>query len=246
MRLADDSAEDKLSDEVIAKRGSILYGGCEEAYQELLKNNADIHHYDRSKAKELCKYINNYGKIVLEGHSTDYQSSKSLREMVEDGIAILKVGPALTFALREGLFTLSMIEKELISPENRADFMETLEKVMRHSPENWKKHYSGSQKELKLQRKFSFSDRCRYYFAKPEVIDAINKLFENLQSVDIPLGMLRRFMPMQYIKVRNGKLALNPKELVLDSVVELIESYNYATKHNYMVAEILLTRQVVF
>ena len=33
--------------------------------------------------------------------------------MVEDGIAILKVGPALTFALREGLFALEQIEREL-------------------------------------------------------------------------------------------------------------------------------------
>jgi D-tagatose-1,6-bisphosphate aldolase subunit GatZ/KbaZ len=33
--------------------------------------------------------------------------------MVEDGIAILKVGPALTFGLREALFSLEMMEKEL-------------------------------------------------------------------------------------------------------------------------------------
>ena len=30
--------------------------------------------------------------------STDYQSAQCLRDMVEDGIAILKVGPALTYA----------------------------------------------------------------------------------------------------------------------------------------------------
>ncbi|NRT22070.1 tagatose-1,6-bisphosphate aldolase non-catalytic subunit AgaZ/GatZ [Clostridium beijerinckii] len=36
-----------------------------------------------------------------------------MKRMVEDGIAILKVGPALTFALREGLFALSYMENEL-------------------------------------------------------------------------------------------------------------------------------------
>ena len=33
--------------------------------------------------------------------------------MVEDGIVILKVGPALTFGLREALFSLSMMEKAI-------------------------------------------------------------------------------------------------------------------------------------
>lgn len=39
MRLASDSIDEKLSDEVIARRGAELYKVCEEAYQELLKEN---------------------------------------------------------------------------------------------------------------------------------------------------------------------------------------------------------------
>lgn len=61
--------------------------------------NDDIFQYDRSKAVELSKCIMKYDGLVLEGHSTDYQAPRALKEMVEDGIAILKVGPALTFAL---------------------------------------------------------------------------------------------------------------------------------------------------
>ena len=60
--------------------------------------------------------------------------------MVEDGIAILKVGPALTYGLRESLFSLSMMEKELVPEEKQARFIETLEKVMLEKPDNWKKH----------------------------------------------------------------------------------------------------------
>ena len=57
--------------------------------------------------------------------------------MVQDGIAIIKVGPALTFSLREGLFALSMMEKELIEDESkRADFMEVLEEEMLKNPVN--------------------------------------------------------------------------------------------------------------
>ena len=77
----------------------------------------DIHPYDRQAAKELTSALKNHPNVVFEGHSTDYQPAERLREMVEDGVAILKVGPALTFKLREGLFALSMMEKELV-PDN--------------------------------------------------------------------------------------------------------------------------------
>ena len=66
----------------------------------------DVHFYNRNAARELSESLKNFPGIVFEGHSTDYQTSEKLREMVEDGVAILKVGPALTFALREGLFAL--------------------------------------------------------------------------------------------------------------------------------------------
>ena len=39
MRVADDSREEALTDETIARRGAILYKACEEAYQELLAKN---------------------------------------------------------------------------------------------------------------------------------------------------------------------------------------------------------------
>ena len=93
--------------------------------------------------------------------------------MVEDGIAILKVGPALTYAAREGLYALSCIEKELISEEQRADFPAVLEKVMLDNPKNWKEYYRGSEKEKYLKRKYSFSDRWRYYYPEEEIQEAI-------------------------------------------------------------------------
>lgn len=47
-------------------------------------------------------------------------------------------------------------------------------------------------------------------------------------------------MPLQYIKVRDKKLSLKPKDLVIDKVVEVVETYNYATKHNYMISEVFV------
>ncbi len=46
--------------------------------------------YDRAAAKELTDSLKDYGGVVFEGHSTDYQTKEKLKEMVEDGIAILK------------------------------------------------------------------------------------------------------------------------------------------------------------
>ena len=194
-----------------------------------------VHPYDPRAAFELCNALKNYPGLVFEGHSTDYQTPEKLREMVIDGIAILKVGPALTFALREGLFALSFIEQELVPEDQRANFIGTLEKIMLANPGNWQKHYHGSEAEKKLARKYSYSDRARYYFNAPEVQEAIKKLFKNLNAVEIPAGMLRQYMPRQYKRVREGLLTPTAEALAKDSVVLCAEDYNFAVKINYAV-----------
>lgn len=195
-----------------------------------------VHLYDRVEAAALCRSLRRYPDIVFEGHSTDYQSPLKLREMVEDGIAIIKVGPALTYALREGLFALNKMEKELIQDEEKqSHFEQVLDKAMLASPKNWIKHYHGTEEEIRLSRKYSFSDRCRYYLVNPQVDAAIDKLFRNMDSIEIPLGMLHQYMPRQYARIRDGRLRLKARELVKDCVIELVEDYNYAVKTNYMI-----------
>ena len=221
--------------------------GLENAFENIIGvvvqpgvefGDTDAFIYNRENAKDLTAKAKELNGIILEGHSTDYQSAKALREMTEDGIAILKVGPALTFGLREGLYALSYMEKLLVEEKNRANFIETLEKSMLAKPGNWIKHYHGSEEELKIKRMFSYSDRCRYYLAQPEVVASVEKLLANMNSVEIPLGMLHQFMPYQYFKVRDKKLELTAENLVKDSVVAIIEDYNYATKHGYEIANI--------
>lgn len=192
----------------------------------------DVHFYNRVAAKELTDSLKNYKDIVFEGHSTDYQTPGKLREMAEDGVKILKVGPALTFALREGLFALSFIERELIPENQRANFIEILESVMLANPEHWRKHYHGSEFDKKIARKYSYSDRCRYYFSLPEIKAAINKLFANIDSVEIPAGLLSQFMPRQYNLVRDNLLDMKADSLVKNFVVSCAEDYNYAVKVN--------------
>jgi len=59
-----------------------------------------------------------------------------------------------------------------------------------------------------------------------------------MNKVDIPLSMLRQYMPLQYNKVRDGVLPMDARELAMDCVVHLVEDYNYATKHNYMISDV--------
>ena len=93
---------------------------------------------------------------------------------------------------------------------------------------HWKKHYHGTEAEIALKRKYSFSDRSRYYYSTEAVEKAIATLLDNLKD-GCPLNLLSQFMPIQYTKVREGSLKNDPKELVLDRVGNTIDEYLYAT-----------------
>ena len=187
--------------------------------------------YDREKAKDLMASIKEFPGLIFEGHSTDYQTKIKLRELVEDGVGILKVGPGLTFAMREAMFALENIEKELLFGTNTepSKFAETLDAEMLKNDKNWKKHYQGTELELRLKRKYSFSDRCRYYMPVPEVEKAADRLLSNLRTTGIPLNLLSQFMPIQYTKVREGLLENDPVALIEDRITNTIDEYLYAT-----------------
>lgn len=194
-------------------------------------SDASVTEYDREKAEKLCQKLKDYPNIVFEGHSTDYQTPKALKQMVEDGIAILKVGPAITYALRQALFALSDIEKEVLNNSGKvlSDFRNVLEETMLSSPRNWKKYYHGNKNEIALKRKYSFSDRCRYYLPEKDVSDAINKLISNINSADIPISVIDQYMPIQYKHLREGKINMKAEELLKDRVKDYLDDYIYAT-----------------
>lgn len=300
MKVKDDDPNTRLTDETISRRGVTLAKVCEEAYEELLKENPNAIHpvyvigsevpipggsqdtkdsgiqitkpedmkktydsfknefekqgiskafenciaivvqpgveekdagcteYDRNKAIELMKSIKNYPNLVFEGHSTDYQTKIKLKELVEDGVGILKVGPGLTFAYREALFALAYAEKEVIDQDKQSHLMEILDEEMIKEPKYYQKHYHGSDKEIAIKRKFSFSDRCRYYLPKKEVNEAINKLINNFKD-GVPLNLLSQFLPRQYTKVREQIIKNTPESIIKDHIIDTINEYLYAT-----------------
>ena len=191
----------------------------------------EVHEYDRIAASALTSSLADYPGLVFEGHSTDYQQAKKLREMVEDGMAILKVGPALTFALREGFLALECMEKELLNDRRveLSKYSEILERQMTDNPEHWIKHYRGDEESLRFKRRFSYSDRSRYYLPAQPVRAAAEKLMLNLSMVNIPDTLISQYMPLQYVRVRSGQLSKEGRSLVKDRVGDTVDGYLYAT-----------------
>jgi D-tagatose-1,6-bisphosphate aldolase subunit GatZ/KbaZ len=149
--------------------------------------------YQPEKAKGLSRFIEGQS-MIYEAHSTDYQTRDALTNLVRDHFAILKVGPALTFAFREAVFALAMIENELISKDGRSNLIQVLEDVMLVQPEHWQKYYHGTQPEQAFKRKYSLSDRARYYWVQPEVQHAFTQLMHNLGDGVLPYSLLSQFV----------------------------------------------------
>ena len=187
--------------------------------------------YNREKARALSKTIEKYGKIVFEAHSTDYQTPQALRELVEDHYAILKVGPWLTFALREAVFALAEIEKEWLAGKigvRLSRIREVLEEVMLENPGHWKPYYQGDEAYIAYARKFSFSDRSRYYWPQPKLDAALNTLIANLTAHPAPLTVISQFLPRQYDQIRAGRIANDPTALMHSKVMEVTQCYSRA------------------
>lgn len=195
------------------------------------EKDAGCTEYDREKAAELMAAIKEYPNLVFEGHSTDYQTKFKLKELVEDGVGILKVGPGLTYAMREALFSLAYMEEMILhgKEEEQSHFIDVLEEAMLKEPKNWMKHYHGDENELWFKRKFSFSDRSRYYMPNPEVVKAKETLLKNLRTYGISLAALSQFMPIQYTRVRQGLIENDPEVLIKDRIKNTIDEYLFAS-----------------
>lgn len=195
--------------------------------------NSDVVKYDPSKSIDLSHFIKSYEGKVFEAHSTDYQPVDCLGNLVRDSFAILKVGPWLTFAFREAVFALSMIEDELVANHKinvPSNFRDVLDQVMVEHPEAWEKHYHGDETKLRFLRKYSYSDRSRYYWENSSVKEALEVLFNNLSQTAIPLPLLSQYLTNQYRAVLNGRIENDPKEIVLHKIQEVTSWYSHATQ----------------
>jgi len=183
--------------------------------------------YNPAAARHLARFAETTS-LVYEAHSTDYQGRENLRNLVRDGFAILKVGPALTFAFREAAFALALMEDELLPADKCSHLVEVLDEVMLRQPDHWQKYYHGDEIAQRLARKYSLSDRLRYYWSSPQVQSALAMLLQNLGERPLPQGLLSQYMPGQCEKIRSGQIANTPEAVILDKINSVLEEYAFA------------------
>ena len=176
--------------------------------------------YQPDAARELSQFIENQ-PIIYEAHSTDYQTRQALKNLVRDHFAILKVGPALTFAFREAVFALALMENELFLADERSNIISILDDVMRESPQHWVKYYHGGLAEQAFKRKYSLSDRIRYYWNTPRVQRAFEKMLNNLGQNPLPMTLLKQFAPDVYATVNNA----TPELVLLTKIQFVLDDY---------------------
>ena len=153
-----------------------------------------VEDYRPERATALSAVANDFPHAVFEAHSTDYQTPQAFKDLVRDHFAILKVGPALTFAYREAVYALNHIAREL--KLNAPDVETAAEALMLAEPAQWQKYYHGTADEQRLLRHYSLSDRIRYYWTKPRLAKSVQELLDVLGTREIPLGVAHQYLPL--------------------------------------------------
>ncbi|MEL4483064.1 class II D-tagatose-bisphosphate aldolase, non-catalytic subunit [Shewanella algae] len=183
--------------------------------------NAGVHQYDDALTKEQSRFIREQPNLVFEAHSTDYQLPEHYAQLVAGHFAILKVGPQLTFALREGLFALDHIEVLLVPAAKHSGLRALCEQKMLSEPKYWQSFYTDPALR-DWQLGFSYSDRIRYYW--PELSLTIDKLLANLAN-PIPEPLISQYLPLAYPAVVRGELPATAIELVLHHIGLVLSRY---------------------
>ena len=196
-----------------------------------------VHHYDSIAAQSLSNLIKSQPNLVFEAHSTDYQNPVAYHELVRDHFAILKVGPALTFALRESLYGLDRAEKEWLGTHKASHLRETIEQVMHEQPNYWRSHYASQGHQQFLDCSYSLSDRIRYYWTRPEVQAAQQTLFDNLTAKPLPMTLLSQYLPNQAKAISQHQIPNQPAEIVMHKIMEVTQVYSKACYANTAVSK---------
>jgi D-tagatose-1,6-bisphosphate aldolase subunit GatZ/KbaZ len=106
--------------------------------------------------------------------------------------------------------------------------IETLEAAMLADPRHWQKHYHGTVQEQALARRFSLSDRIRYYWSNPTVQKALKKFLANLDALEMPLSLLSQYSPDAYRAIRSGELLNSASEIILYQIRSVLDDYSFA------------------
>ena len=220
-----------------AHRHAFIAAGLQPAWQRVIASvvqpgvEFDHHNvvgYQPQKARELSHAITDVPGMVFEAHSTDYQTRDALGALVRDHFAILKVGPGLTFALREALWALDAIEKEWIEDARRARLRDVALTRMREQPGYWQRYYHSEGHGLTVDLQYSLSDRIRYYWPDLMIEKARQHLFDNLRANPPPISLISQFLPHALHALRIGIATRDPLSLTMSHISAALDDYHHA------------------
>lgn len=184
--------------------------------------------YRPERATALSASLAALPQFVFEAHSTDYQEPSALAALVRDGFAILKVGPALTFALREFLYGFDHIAM-VLGLQDETRLHTTLENLMLAEPAYWQPYCPGSAAEQRVLRHFGYSDRIRYYWPDPKAAAAVSRLFAILKDQRIPAPLVGQYLGgLRALAAR----AADPEALAVAAVQQVLAPYAAATREH--------------
>lgn len=220
-----------------AHRSAFVTSGLQAAWERVIalvvQPGVEFDHdrvidYRPEKARPLSECIGGLPGLVFEAHSTDYQTEPALRALVRDHFAILKVGPAVTFALREAVWALDRIEREWHGEPHAANVRAAVLDAMRADPRHWRKYYHETGRALELQLEYSLSDRIRYYWPQPAVAAALERLRTAFEAGTPPLGLLSQYLPAAHAAVRAGAIPARLNDIVIHHVRQVLAHYSRA------------------
>ena len=222
---------------VAAQRGAFVREGLAQAWERVIGlvvqpgvefDSDRVTDYRPERAQALSRCLESLPNLVFEAHSTDYQTPAALRALVRDHFAILKVGPALTFALREAIWALDAIEREWKGEAHASKVRATALAAMRRNPAHWRRYYHAHGPALELELEYSLSDRIRYYWAEAAVSEACGWLNASFEGGTPPLALLHQYLPAAAAAVRAGAIRPRVPELIIHQVRQVLRDYAQA------------------
>jgi D-tagatose 6-phosphate 4-epimerase len=217
-----------------AFRRAFAGAGLSEAFERVIAlvvqpgvefGHEAVFEYSPARARILSSVLDQEPNIVFEAHSTDYQPAHCLAELVRDGFCILKVGPGLTFAMREALYGLDLIASELDPDYPDRALRSSLEELMLSEPGWWRPYYPGTAPQQRLWRHYSYSDRIRYYWPERAAVSAVDRLFASLAGKEIPMPLIHQFLPNLAEIAIGSRSKVSPQTFVFAAVDRVLAVY---------------------
>ena len=151
---------------------------------------------DPAAPDDLSRALDAHPAMAFEAHSTDYQPDAVFHALARRHFAILKVGPALTFAYRRALYALDELVRLYRSDASSTPLPTVMENLMLARPDHWKTHYAGADDTtIRILRHYAYADRIRYYWNLPEAVAAVAALERSFAGLSPAEPALLQYFP---------------------------------------------------